>query len=156
MLPSRLCLPLLVLLLPACVPVPLPSSSGSTAPETFVENERGARLNAFRAENGLPPLSFSPVLQEVAAAHARDMAARGEMTHTGSDGSSIGDRIQRSGYRLRSGAENIAVTRNGLDAAMRIWINSPPHRANMLMPGVREYGLAQSGNYWAMVVAGAR
>ncbi|MEB3418969.1 CAP domain-containing protein [Salipiger marinus] len=153
---ARLCLPFLLLFAPACVPVPLPSSSGSTAPETFVEDARGARLNAFRAENGMAPLSFSPVLQEVAAAHARDMAARGEMTHTGSDGSSIGDRIQRSGYRLRAGAENIAVTRGGLDAAMRIWIDSPPHRANMLMPRVREYGLAQSGNYWAMVVAGAR
>ncbi len=148
LLPLALCTAL-----SACVVVPLPQQDSGGQPAQFLENPKGAQLNALRQRNGLAPLSYSPVLQKVARRHARDMARMQKMTHTGSDGSQIGDRIQRTGYDLRRGAENIAVTRRGLDGAMEIWTNSPPHRSNMLMRDVTEYGLAQSGNYWAMVVA---
>lgn len=146
---------LLPLALAACVVVPLPrtDSDSGGAPARFLEDPSGAQLNALRQSNGLPALSHSPTLEKVAQGHATDMARMQDMTHTGSDGSSIGDRIKRSGYNLRSGAENIAQTRRGLDGAMQIWINSPPHLSNMLMPDVKEYGIARSGNYWAMVVA---
>ncbi|WP_226622840.1 CAP domain-containing protein [Alloyangia pacifica] len=151
---TAILLPLsLVPTLTACVVVPLPQTDTGGEPARFLENPSGAQLNALRARNGLAPLSYSPTLQKVAQGHARDMARMQEMTHIGSDGSTIGDRIKRRGYNLRRGAENIAVTRRGLGGAMEIWTNSPPHLSNMLMEDVKEYGIAGSGNYWAMVVA---
>ncbi len=139
--------------LSACVVVPLPQTDTGGAPARFLEDPSGVRLNALRERNGLAPLSHSPRLEKVAQGHATDMARMQKMTHTGSDGSSIGTRIKRSGYNLRRGAENIAETRRGLDGAMEIWTNSPPHLSNMLMADVTEYGIAGSGRYWAMVVA---
>ncbi|MBE9639737.1 CAP domain-containing protein [Salipiger mangrovisoli] len=139
--------------LSACVVVPLPQTDTGGEPAQFLEDPSGAQLNALRQRNGLAPLSHSPLLEKVAQGHANDMARMQEMTHTGSDGSTLGVRITRSGYNMRRGAENIAVTRRGLDGAMDIWTNSPPHLSHMLMPQVKEYGIARSGDYWAMVVA---
>ncbi|APZ55030.1 CAP domain-containing protein [Salipiger abyssi] len=113
-------------------------------------------LNAYRAANGLPGLTRSAALQRAAEAHARDMARMGDMTHTGSDGSSVGDRVKRQGYRFRRVAENIAETGRGADRVMELWIASPPHRKNMLLRDVTQYGLAQSGDYWALVVGRPR
>lgn len=113
-------------------------------------------LNAYRAANGLPGLTRSAALQRAAEAHARDMARMGDMTHTGSDGSSVGDRVKRQGYRFGRVAENIAETGRGADRVMELWIASPPHRRNMLLRDVTQYGLAQSGDYWALVVGRPR
>ncbi|MCA0939479.1 CAP domain-containing protein [Salipiger pacificus] len=139
--------------LSACVVVPLPQTDTGGEPAQFLENPSGAQLNALRQSKGLAALSYSPVLQKVAQGHADDMARMHEMTHIGSDGSTIGERIKRRGYNLRRGAENIAETGRGLDRAMEIWTNSPPHLSNMLMEDVKEYGLARNGDYWVMVVA---
>ena len=84
------------------------------------------------------------------------MAQMDRMIHRGSDGSAISDRVKRQGYRFGKVAENIAKTGRGQARAMQIWIDSPPHRSNMLMRDATQYGLAQSGDYWAMVVARPR
>ncbi|WP_353471609.1 CAP domain-containing protein [Salipiger sp. H15] len=142
-----------VMLLSACVVVPLPQSGTGGEPVQFLEDPSGAQLNALRQQQGLAALSYSPVLEKVAQGHASDMARMDKLTHTGSDGSQIGDRVKRSGYNMRRAAENVALNGGGLDGAMQGWINSPPHLANMLKPDVSEYGIARSGNYWVMVLA---
>ncbi len=43
----------------------------------------------------------------VARAHAADMAARGVVSHTGSDGSTPVQRLRRAGVQFRFGSENI-------------------------------------------------
>ncbi|MCR8546533.1 CAP domain-containing protein [Salipiger sp. P9] len=116
----------------------------------------GHSLNAYRTASGLRPLALSPRLQAAAEIHARDMAAMAKMTHTGSDGSEVADRVKRQGFRYRRVAENIAETGRGLDRAMELWTASAPHRKNMLLRDVTHYGIAQSGDYWAMVVARPR
>ncbi|MBY6004884.1 CAP domain-containing protein [Salipiger bermudensis] len=113
-------------------------------------------LNEYRAANGLRPLSRSSKLQAAAEAHARDMQRMNLMTHTGSDGGSMTDRLDRAGYRYRAAAENVAQTRQGPENAMRLWINSAGHRRNMLKTNVTQYGLARAGNFYAMVLAAPR
>lgn len=110
-------------------------------------------LNDFRASEGLPALTQSDRLQQVAERHARDMAANGFFSHTGSDGSDVGQRAMETGYAYCTIAENIAKGQRSLDEVMAGWIGSPSHRRNMLLDRVTEFALArQTGNIWVMVL----
>ena len=115
--------------------------------------EVAERANAFRKSKGLAPLAISPVLEAVADGHARDMAARGYFSHKGKDGSTVGRRAKRKGYRYCLIAENIAQGQNSPAAVMKSWSASPGHRANMMQPKMREIGVARApGDTWVMVV----
>ena len=119
------------------------------------------KINAFRAGKGLGALSLSPALNAAAQAHAQDMAARATLTHTGADGSDVGDRAGRAGYRFHEIAENVAQGQASVDAVMISWEKSPGHRANMLLPGVTDLGVGYAegpatgnipGHYWVIVL----
>jgi len=109
-----------------------------------------------RAFQAAPPLRANNLLDQAAAVHARDMAARSFMAHEGSDGSSFDARISRSGYRWRSVAENVAAGQPSADEVVRDWVQSPGHCANLMNPAFTEMGLAFATNprsadgiYWA-------
>ena len=73
--------------------------------------------------------------------------------HTGSDGSSAGDRIDRVGYAWRSFAENAATGQYSPAEVVEGWMNSPGHRANILNPKLEEIGIGFSldtngSTYW--------
>ena len=96
-------------------------------------------MNDFRARQGLPALTQSDTLQQVAERHARDMAANGFFSHTG--------------YPYCTIAENIAKGQRSLGEVMAGWAGSPPHRRNMLLDRVTEFALArQTDNIWVMVL----
>ncbi|MEO1139074.1 MAG: CAP domain-containing protein [Pseudomonadota bacterium] len=110
-------------------------------------------LNDFRVAKGRAPVSVSPKLTAAAAAHARDMASRGFFSHTGSDGSGIGDRIRAQGYRFCFVAENIAKGQRSLEQVLEAWARSDGHRRNMLAKDASEFGLIQgAGTVWVMVL----
>ncbi len=110
-------------------------------------------LNAFRAENGLGPLSTSPRLEQAAQAHARDMARSGIFDHRGSDGSDPMVRVQRAGYSPCYVSENIARGQRSLPEVMAGWANSPGHRRNMLNASASEFALVRgAGDNWVMVL----
>lgn len=113
-------------------------------------------LTALRASVGLRGLELSAPLQAMADAHAADMARRGYFSHQGADGSDIGVRAGRVGYRYCALAENIAKGQRSLDEVMSRWASSAGRRRNMLDRDVTEFGLARGpGNIWVMVL-GAR
>lgn len=115
-----------------------------------------AAVNALRAEAGRASLSYSPALEAIAAGHARDMAARGFFSHTGSDGSSLADRARQGGYGFCFVAENIAKGQPDLPGVMAAWAASAGHRRNMLDRRAAEIGLARGrGNLWVMVLGAA-
>lgn len=106
------------------------------------------------------PLTLSALLNEAALGHARDMAARGEPSHNGSDGSLPGDRITRAGYTWRASGENVAAGQRDADAVVAAWLASPGHCATLMGPYFTETGvafaLAPSKNpaiYWTQVFA---
>jgi uncharacterized protein YkwD len=110
--------------------------------------------NRLRAEAKLPSLAANRKLQAAALLHAKDMAARNKMTHKGSDGSSVVDRITDEGYRYRRAGENIAAGRFNVDRLMNGWMDSPPHKRNILGTfshiGVA-YATAEDGTrYWCV------
>jgi uncharacterized protein YkwD len=125
-------------------PTAKPASQASA--QTLLGQARGAK--------GLSNLSANSRLQKAAEGHSKDMAAMGKLSHNGSNGSSSRDRSKAQGYNGCVFAENIANTRRGLEAAFEIWMNSAGHRANIQNARVKEYGLANSGNYWTLALAG--
>lgn len=93
-----------------------------------------AAHNKERAKADLPPFTADAKLAAAALVHAKDMAYHARMTHDGSDGSNAAQRIERQGYAYMSAAENVAEGASTVDAVMKIWMDSPPHRQNILGP----------------------
>jgi uncharacterized protein YkwD len=103
-----------------------------------------------------PPLKSSPLLSRVAMEHSKDMAAHDRFDHTGSDGSSPGDRMTRAGYKWRMAGENIASGVTTADAVVAGWLNSPHHCENIMGPRFTQMGIAYfydpksaDGIYWS-------
>jgi uncharacterized protein YkwD len=105
-------------------------------------------LNRVRAQHGLAPLRPSGRLNAAASQHSREMARVGYFSHSSADGSAFWRRIQRfyasSGYRSWSVGENLLWSSPDVDAAgaIKMWMGSPEHRANLLNPSWREVGLS--------------
>jgi len=112
-----------------------------------------AQVNDIRTRNGLAPLAASAGLTQAAAAHASDMQANGFFSHTGSNGSGIGDRARASGYGFCFIAENIAQGQGGLSQVIDGWMSSTGHRRNILSDGAQEFALVRApGDIWVMVL----
>lgn len=121
--------------------------AGSLCAAPAAAREAGVSVNGFRAANGLKPLPADPKMARLARAHAQDMARRESMDHAG-----FMQRRAPAGAR----AENVSVGCADNACAVRQWIESGPHRANLLLTNARSYGLAsavsRSGTrYWALV-----
>ncbi|MEL6136100.1 MAG: CAP domain-containing protein [Cyanobacteria bacterium J06628_6] len=133
----------------------------NSAPQTLAQapdtDELLRLTNAERAAIGLSPLRLSAELGDAAQAHAEDMARRGELSHTGGDGSSMGDRIDATGYRYRAAGENVACGSARGSATLQQWMGSPGHRQNILNPDFTEIGFGQADGqghcspYWVQV-----
>lgn len=98
-------------------------------------------MNAERAARGLAPLSRDPRLDALAQSWANKMAAARTMYHPGTPQAMSG-----AGYR--SGAQNLAWHDNVLTGAWahNFWMNSAPHRKNILDPAFTHTGIAMACN----------
>lgn len=118
------------------------------------------RINAERQKVGAPALCLNTKLNTAAQAHTADQARRRTMSHTGGDGSSVGTRASRAGYRWTSVGENVARGYGNTAQVMRGWMTSPGHKANLLQRGYRHVGLGRlqgsGGPWWTQVFGTAR
>ena len=96
-------------------------------------------INQARADAKLPALSVNAQLTAAAQAHSLDMACGNFLSHTGSDGSWIGDRLKAAGYNTYSYLEIIAI--GAPQDAMRQWRDDQPHWDIVLNPGSTEIGV---------------
>ena len=110
--------------------------------------------NSEREKEHLGALKLSPKLCEAARIHAADMAKHEKLDHTGSDGSSVADRVKRVGYLYVRVGENIAMGQKSVDEVMSTWMNSPGHRANILANytemGASRVEDSEGTNYWCV------
>lgn len=111
-----------------------------------------SQVNALRADAGLDALEVSGALAQAATGHARDMAQNGFFSHSGSNGSGIGDRARAAGYGFCYIAENIAKGQASVQAALDGWMSSTGHRRNILSDGAREFALVREGDIWVMML----
>ena len=113
-----------------------------------LEGDMLVGVNRVRSRRGLKPLRLSPRLTAAAMQHSREMARRGYFSHDSVNGSAFWKRIERfygsSGYRSWVVGENLLWSSPSVDAAgaLRMWMQSPEHRANLLNRQWREVGLA--------------
>ena len=95
-----------------------------------------------------PPVAWNDNLAMAAFLHSSDMAVNQFFSHTGSDGSSPGDRITREGYDWWTYGENIAVGYQTVSAVMEGWLGSEGHCSNIMNPSFEEIGAAYAeGSY---------
>ncbi|MDB5885377.1 MAG: putative rane protein [Polaromonas sp.] len=114
-------------------------------------------VNAERAAQGLRPLQADPALAEVARAHSRDMFARSYFSHTNPDGQEPFDRMRQARVPYLVAGENLALAQT-LPSAHQGLMNSPGHRANILLPryGRVGIGVLDGGRYGLMVTQNFR
>lgn len=110
--------------------------------------------NELRAKEKLNSLEISPKLTKAARRHADDMAKHKKMGHKGSDDTAPADRITDAGYKYRRVGENVAFGRWTPDRLMKGWMDSTPHRKNIL-GSYSQIGaacaIAEDGNiYWCI------
>ena len=90
-----------------------------------VEQKVVEQTNAMRARHGLPPLTVDRRLVQSARAHTAWMTRSRRLRHTS-----------------RPVAENIAMGQQTAQEAVRSWMSSSGHRANILSPGHRRIGVS--------------
>jgi uncharacterized protein YkwD len=131
--------------------VPVANSASSRARVTSVTSldaQVVREVNRIRAEHNLAPLVRSSSLTRAAASHSRSMATDGYFAHESSDGSVFWQRIKAfysiSGHSYWSVGENLVWASPNLTArqAVKMWMNSAPHRANLLSTKWHEIGLS--------------
>jgi hypothetical protein len=113
--------------------------------------------NQERAQAGLAPLQINPRLMGAAQMHARNMAARSELTHKGGNDSTPAQRVAWQGYSSLKVAENIASGQPTPQAVMQTWLESAEHRRNIL-GNFSDVGVARAFGedqvpYWCVVFA---
>ena len=105
-------------------------------------------VNRLRRSHGLTVLRLSPKLSAAAAQHSNEMARVGYFSHDSANGSAFWRRVQRyypsSGRQYWSVGENLLWASPDVDAAgaVKMWLASPEHRANLLKGDWREIGLS--------------
>ena len=95
-------------------------------------------------------------LEQAALEQARYMAAAGEMTHTTRRGRDFRSRKHANEIK-GTAAENVAYGATDIKRVMQMWMDSPPHRRNMLDPRFDHFGVASATDgegkrYWSMVL----
>lgn len=115
-------------------------------------------INGYRSENGLSTLSPDRRLEQAALQQAGYMAGAKRMEHDTGWGKDFASRVKGNGIE-GAAAENIAEGRMDLSRLFSMWMNSPPHRRNMLDGRFSRFGLAYvrdgknaDWRYWALVL----
>jgi uncharacterized protein YkwD len=116
------------------------------------------QINATRAANGCGPVAPNPQLTASAVRQANDMLERGVQGHTGSDGSSVAQRVTDAGYAPYADLGEIIFWANGPGgnpaAAVAWWMNSPGHRAVITDCELTDAGFSVVSNGMKMAAAG--
>lgn len=120
------------------------------APDFKLTNQEQTLLdltNVERKKNDLAPLKASSQLFKAARAHSVNMAKQEKLDHE-LDGKSPFDRIKDAKYKYRTAGENIAMSFPDPSMAdiLKLWLESPPHRANILNDKFTEIGLGIAKN----------
>jgi uncharacterized protein YkwD len=138
------------------------ASSRSEASLRTLNGNVLASVNRFRVSHGLVPLRESAALDRAARRHSFEMGRLGYFSHTSADGMQFWQRIRHfypaHGYSYWSAGENLVWASPSLSAggAMKLWISSPPHLANLLSRQWRQIGISAVGVARAPGVYGRR
>ncbi len=123
-----------------------------------------ALINSERESEGLAAYESQSKLVIAARLHSTDMACNDFFSHTGSDGSTVGERVAGQGYEASRLDQTIFRTpdtsSNAPQLAFDFWMASPPTRAVILDEDFTEVGISYIfessstfGGYFTVVFA---
>jgi hypothetical protein len=109
--------------------------------------------NKARLDQGLQPLHWDPSLAAAAQTHAQKMFDQHSLSHQLPGEPDLQARAAQAGAHFRQIAENVAMG-NGAEGVQKEWMNSAPHRANILDPKLTDIGIGvvEHAGYWYAVV----
>ena len=113
----------------------LPASAAQAQTQVKYQHQARAVTNNNRANHDLAKLQKGECVQKYARRQARKMANQDRMFHQ-----DLGVVLNKCG--LTGVAENVAAGYPTGRAAVKAWMNSPGHRANLLEPSYRKLGMA--------------
>jgi uncharacterized protein YkwD len=143
----------------ACMLVAGSPASASSCPNTDVqvtglstdamESSIACLINEQRAAYGVGAVQPNGALRDAAASHSTEMVREGYFEHTSPAGLTFVQRIESTGYmrgsRTWEVGENLVWGTGPLSTPQSLvtsWMNSPPHRENLLRGRFREIGIA--------------
>jgi uncharacterized protein YkwD len=110
-----------------------------------------ALTNAERRKAGLKPLKANAALAKAAQGYAENMARQKKMDHY-LDGTKPSERMRAAGYKGGFTGENLANGPATAAGVLKMWMNSPAHRKNILSPTYTEIGVgvaaSKEGNFY--------
>lgn len=109
---------------------------------TITANGLLSETNDRRAEAGLAPLTLNDQLSRAAALKANDMIQNQYWDHISPSGVDPWQWIDESGYRYEEAGENLAKGFSTAGGAVAGWMDSNPHRANVLKSSYTDVGFA--------------
>jgi hypothetical protein len=116
-------------------------SSPAGRPSTSAEQMLYDSVNRDRASLGLRPLQWDTALANAARLHTTLLAEHSALSHRFDGEADLQTRLRMAGASFRLVAENVAEAPD-VNALHIAWMNSPPHRANILDPQVDSIGIA--------------
>ena len=130
---------------------PAPQQQARSDRLTAMEFEVQRQVNAIRRVRGLATLRSHTRLAQVARNHSRNMATQRFFAHRDPRGQGAFDRVQAAGIPFRLVAENLFLSENipnPVPQAIKDWMQSRGHRANILRTDVTQtgVGVVQRGN----------
>ena len=153
---------------PSATSTATPSSVSKAFADQVLEAVNTARATPRRCGStdhaAAGPLRWHAQVEQAALAQAQYLQQYNLFSHTGANGSSVGDRVTATGYVWQTVGENIAAGYPDLAAVVQGWIDSPSHCVNVMNGSFTELGVVvvpgtssnTYRNYWAMVLARPR
>jgi len=131
---------------PAETPPPVPASTVLPTPANACGQGLIPLINQVRAENGLLPLTESPLLNADAQQYADFIASRSILSHT-ADGRTLDMRAEAAGYTgWKALGENLAGGYDTPEQAVTAWLASPGHHDIIMSPSYTETGVGCAWN----------
>src|SRR5215467_996545 len=121
--------------------VPRALSAPAGHPSNSAEQMLYDAVNRERASLGLQQLQWDTALANAARLHTVLLAANDALSHRFSGEADLQTRLRLAGANFRLVAENVAEAPD-IQSLHVAWMNSPPHRANILDPQVNSIGIA--------------
>jgi len=105
-------------------------------------------INERRSDNGIGRVRDNVRLRNAAVNHSQSMVSQGFFSHTSLNGRTFVDRIESTGYMRGARSwlvgENLVWGSGELSTPanlVKAWMESPPHRANLLRGRFKELGV---------------
>lgn len=102
------------------------------------------------------PVAWNKKLSEASLQHSLDMAENGFLSHKGSNGDDLSERLLKVHYEWGSCAENLGHGYQNSEEAVTSWLKSKMHCKNIMNPEFKEIGAASAKSetrrtYWTLI-----